>query len=202
MKIAIVNYGMGNLRSVMNAFEFLGKSAYVANQPGEIQDAEKIILPGVGAFGDAIRNLHSAGWIDELSEQILHRGKSFLGLCLGMQLLATTSTEYGFHDGMNWIAGAVSRIEPNDAALRIPHIGWNEVRFTKSQGLFDNLGQSADFYFVHSFVFHPDNPAVISGMCDYGGEFVASVESENIFCNPIPSREESKERLSSSCKTS
>jgi glutamine amidotransferase len=195
MKIAIVNYGMGNLRSVMNAFEFLGKPAYIANQPDDIQDADKIILPGVGAFGDAMKNLRSAGWVDALNEQVMHRGKSFLGLCLGMQLLATTSTEHGLHHGLNWIAGTVSRITPKDSSLRVPHIGWNEVRFIKNEGLFGNLGKSVDFYFVHSFVFHPDDPAVISGLCDYGGEFVACIGFNNIFATQFHPEKSQKSGL-------
>ena len=179
-KPAIIAYGMGNLRSVANAVEALGHEAYIAAQPDMLQTSDRIILPGVGAFGDGIRNLVESGWVDALEAEVRSKRKPFLGLCLGMQLLATSGTEHGNHRGLGWIRGTVERLRPG-SGLRIPHIGWNDVRFTKRDRLYAALGDSGIFYFVHSYVFHPEDPTVVSGLCSYGEDFVASVESDNIF---------------------
>lgn len=181
MKVTIVDYGMGNLRSVANAFEVLGCPAQISNDPKDLRTAERIVLPGVGAFGDGMHNLRTVGWIDALEEQVRQKGKPFLGLCLGMQLLATTGTEYGIHAGLNWIPGRVERIQSDDPTLRVPHIGWNDVRFIKKEGLYANLRDSQVFYFVHSYVLRPEDSTVVSGVCFYGIEFAASLEMGNIW---------------------
>lgn len=181
MKLVIIDYGMGNLRSVSNAFGALGCLVNVSNRPADLKTAERIVLPGVGAFGDGVRNLKTLGWIDALEEEVRHKGKPFLGLCLGMQLLATTGTEHGLHQGLNWIRGIVERISSDDPAIRVPHIGWNDVSFTKKEGLYAGLGTSCVFYFVHSYVLRPQDPDVTSGICSYGVEFVASIETGNIW---------------------
>jgi len=180
--IGIIDYGMGNLRSVYNAFRSLGREATIANTPEQLRDARGIVLPGVGAFGDGMHNLREWGFVEELDAQVLRGGKPFLGLCLGMQLLATTGFEHGENSGLNWIQGKVERIKfpKGNEKLRIPHIGWNEVRFQKKDGLYAGLGESQSFYFVHSFVFKPNDPSVVSGVCDYGVDLVASVEFDNI----------------------
>ncbi|HEX7900449.1 MAG TPA: imidazole glycerol phosphate synthase subunit HisH [Planctomycetota bacterium] len=177
---AILDYGMGNLRSVANACEALGSPARVARRPEELRDADRIILPGVGAFGDAMANLRSGGWIAALEEEVRGRGKPFLGLCLGMQLLATTGTEFGRHAGLGWIPGVAERLEPADASLRVPHMGWNRVLAEKRDGLLAGVGEGADFYFVHSYVLRPDDPSVVTGRCVYGAAFAAVVERGNI----------------------
>lgn len=171
---------MGNLRSVSNAFATLGCKAIISNRPEDLRRAERVVLPGVGAFGDGMHNLRAAGWIEALEEQVRLKGKLFLGLCLGMQLLATTGTEYGKHAGLNWVPGIVERIRCDDPTIRIPHIGWNDVRFVKKDGLYVGLGETQNFYFVHSYVLRTEDPAVISGICNYGIDFVASVEIGNI----------------------
>ena len=181
MKLLIIDYGMGNLRSVANAFEALGCSAHISNDPADLKTAERIVLPGVGAFGDGVHNLQSAGWIDALEEEVKHEGKPFLGLCLGMQMLATTGTEHGLHAGLNWVRGVVERIPSADPNIRVPHIGWNDVIFIKKEGLYDGVGATQVFYFVHSYVLRPEDPEVISGVCSYGIEFVASIEMDNIW---------------------
>jgi imidazole glycerol-phosphate synthase subunit HisH len=180
--IAIIDYGMGNLRSVYNAFRTLGRAVTIASKPEQLRDAWGIVLPGVGAFGDGMHHLREWGFAEELDRQVLRGGKPFLGLCLGMQLLATTGFEHGENPGLNWIQGTVERIKfPNgNEKLRIPHIGWNEVRFEKKEGLYVGLGERQSFYFVHSFVLKPNDPCIVSGMCDYGSDLVASVEFENI----------------------
>jgi glutamine amidotransferase len=179
--VSIVDYGMGNIRSVNNAFEALGAQPTIVSEPELLRDADLIVLPGVGAFGDGMANLRSQGWVGVLEREVLDRGKPFLGLCVGMQLLASTGTEHGEHRGLGWVPGRVTRLQPADASCRVPHVAWNDVAFTKSKGLYRDLGDAADFYFVHSYALQPDDPRVISGMCDHGGEFAASIEVDNIY---------------------
>jgi len=180
-QVLIIDYGMGNLRSVMNAFESLGCPAKIAHHPEELRAGERIVLPGVGAFGDGMEHLRTSGWLDVLEEEVRQKGKLFLGLCLGMQLLATTGTEHGIHSGFGWIPGIANRICTNDPMLRVPQIGWNDVRFIKRDGLYAGLGDSQTFYFVHSYILSPNDPAVVSGICVHGEEFAASIEADNIF---------------------
>lgn len=177
--IAIIDYGMGNLRSVFNAFQALGIEAVIAASPAGLREAAGVVLPGVGAFGDGMRNLRERGFIEELEKQVVAGGKPFLGLCLGLQLLGTRGFEHGENAGLGWIPGTVDRLVVPDA-LRVPHIGWNDTRFVKPDVLFEGLGATEAFYFVHSFVLVPDDPAVVSGVCDYGVDFVASVRRDNI----------------------
>lgn len=179
--IAVIDYGMGNLRSVINAFTALDCPAFIARQSAELADAHKIVLPGVGAFGDGMVNLRAADWVGALNHEVRQRGKLFLGICLGMQFLATVGYELGTHEGLGWVAGAVDRIPADDPAIRIPHIGWNDVTFTKTDGLHAGLGNSQAFYFVHSFVLNPEDQQVVSGVCSYGVDFAASLEVDNIY---------------------
>jgi glutamine amidotransferase len=179
--VSIVDYGMGNIRSVANAFEALGAETTIVADPDLVQHAERLVLPGVGAFGDGMDKLRRGGWVDELEEAVLRRGTLFLGLCVGMQLLASRGSEHGDHAGLGWVPGSVTRLEPADPDCRVPHVAWNDVVFKKSNGLYNGLGESADFYFVHSFALWPDDTDVVSGFCDHGGEFPASVEVENIY---------------------
>lgn len=177
--IAIIDYGMGNLRSVYNAFEALGVAAYIADVPARLHASSAIVLPGVGAFGDGMRNLRERGFVEELEKQVVTGGKPFLGLCLGLQLLGSRSFEHGENEGLNWISGVVQQLPVPDS-WRVPHIGWNDTRFIKSDPIFAGLGSAASFYFVHSFVLTPDDSTVITGICDYGVNFVASVRRDNI----------------------
>jgi imidazole glycerol-phosphate synthase subunit HisH len=181
--LTVIDYGMGNLRSVMNAFASLDQPAFIARAPEDLRRADMIVLPGVGAFGDGMQNLRAGGWVGALEEEVREKGKPFLGLCVGMQLLATTGTEHGTHEGLGWVPGVCRRIQADtDAALRVPHIGWNDVRFLKKQGLYSGIKEDAQsFYFVHSYVLEPEDPSVISGLCSYGGEFAASLEVDNIY---------------------
>lgn len=182
MRIAVVDYGMGNLRSVANAFEAVGQPVELASEPEQLDGVAGIVLPGVGAFGDAMRNLRERGFVEALEEHVRERGVPFLGLCLGMQLVAEESLEHGAHRGLGWVPGEVVRLEPmNGAPLRVPHIGWNDVRFAPGTRLFAGVGETQTFYFVHSYVFRPRSEDVISGVCDYGGPFAATVEAGNVF---------------------
>ncbi len=178
--IAVIDYGMGNIRSVLNAFAAVGAEALPVREPRALRDARGIVLPGVGAFGDAIGRLHAYGLVEPLERDVRDSGKSFLGICLGMQLLATTGTEHGEYSGLGWIPGRVDRL-PAAPGLRLPHIGWNTVRFTKTRGAFAGLGEAQTFYFVHGFAVTPRDASVVSGLCDHGGDFVAAIEADNIW---------------------
>jgi imidazole glycerol-phosphate synthase subunit HisH len=180
--IAIVDYGMGNLRSVANAFANIGCRASITQNPDDLSQSSHIVLPGVGAFGDGIKNLRSFGWLDILEKEVIEKRKPFLGICLGMQLLATTGTEHGLHQGLNWIPGTVKKIESNNSQIRVPHMGWNDVRFLKKNGLYQDLGDAQTFYFVHSYVFDVENKnSAIGGLTCHGIEFVSSLEIDNIY---------------------
>lgn len=193
--VGIMDYGMGNLRSVANAIEALGHSARILAKPEEIDTCARIILPGVGAFGDGMKNLRDRGWIPALAEAVIERGKPFIGLCLGMQLLATTGTEHGTCAGLNWIPGTVERLQPTDADCRIPHIGWNDVEVAKKDGLYRGFTKSPTFYFVHSYAFAPADSEVVSGWSDHGGRFAASLERGNIFATQYHPEKSQKDGL-------
>ena len=181
MRIVVIDYGMGNLRSVANAFEAVGQPVEIVAAPDGLDGADGIVLPGVGAFGDAMRNLHERGFVDPLDRHVRGGRVPFLGLCLGMQLVATESAEHGEHRGLGWVPGRVVRIDPNGTPVRVPHIGWDDVRFSSGTRLFADLGESQAFYFVHSFVLEPESRNVVSGVCDYAGPFAATIETGNIF---------------------
>jgi len=179
-KTLIIDYSLGNLLSVSNAIEVVGGNPLIINRPEDLKNASRVILPGVGAFGDGIEKLSNLGWIDAIKDYI-SSGNPFLGICLGMQLLATEGNEHGTYPGLGIIEGSVERLTPCDGAMRIPHIGWNEVAF-KGDGLLDNgLTEHEDFYFVHSYAFMAADEDCVSGICDYGGTFAAILECENVF---------------------
>ncbi|GIW07983.1 MAG: imidazole glycerol phosphate synthase subunit HisH [Dehalococcoidia bacterium] len=177
--IAVVDYGMGNLHSVRNAFELIGADVTVTRDPEEIRAAERIVLPGVGAFGECVKNLEAAGLREVLQEVVLERGTPFLGICLGMQVLATTGEEFGVHRGLGWVPGVVRRFQGTD--LRVPHVGWNEIEPRVESPLFRGLGHAPCFYFVHSYHFVVDDPRVVAATCDYGGPFTAAILYRNMF---------------------
>lgn len=172
---------MGNLRSVAKAFEAIGCKPLVSRLEADIKEADLLVLPGVGSFGDGMANLQNFGLIPILQKKALVEKTPFLGICLGMQLLAERGLEGGEHEGMGWIKGTVQKLEPADKALKIPHMGWNDVRVTKESPLFAGLGTSPCFYFVHSYHVVCDNPDVPVAACDYGGPFTAALQRGNIF---------------------
>ena len=178
-RIMIINYGMGNIGSVANALRTLQSDYFVSGRREDLRQADAYILPGVGAFPAAMENLRKLDLIGELTEQTLTRGKPLLGICLGMQLLAESSVEQGFSEGLGWIRGHVVKLEPRDG-LRIPHVGWNNVSFSRSDFLFRNIDGSPHFYFDHSYHLQCAEE-IISATCDYGGTWVAGVQKKNIF---------------------
>jgi len=178
-RIAIVDYGMGNIGSVCHALDWLGARHTVSNRAAELEAAAGIILPGVGAFDAAMRNLHALGLVQLLTEEVVARGKLFLGICLGMQLLAKDSLENGFTEGLGWIDGHVRAIEPSNG-LRVPHVGWNAVSVCQSHPLFQRVGDEPYFYFDHTYHLQCGEDW-IAGWCDYGERCVAAVQKDRIF---------------------
>ncbi|MCU0699261.1 MAG: imidazole glycerol phosphate synthase subunit HisH [Myxococcaceae bacterium] len=172
---------MGNLRSVANAVDAVGGQPLIVDRPSDLAKVDAVILPGVGAFGEAMRRLENGGWPEFLHEHARRAQRPFLGICLGMQLLARRGTEYGEHAGLGWFPGSVVRLNrPKD--VRIPHIGWNEVATKRTEGLLAVVAPAASCYFVHSFAFEPEDESIVSATTEYGGQsFVSAVERGNIF---------------------
>jgi glutamine amidotransferase len=179
LKIAIVDYGMGNVLSVRNALSALRCPATVSRYPSELMEADGLILPGVGAFGLAMENLRSLALVGLLNEYVIDNRKPILGICLGMQLFGDRSSELGNHEGLGWIPGAVSLLAPNIPSLSVPHVGWNETNPRDGSPLFRGITAEAHFYFDHSFHFQCDERFVMA-RADYGGNIVAAVGRENI----------------------
>ncbi len=180
MKIAIVNYGMGNLASVRRAFEDIGADAYIADHPVALYEANRVVLPGVGAFGEGMKNLRGAGWTQALHDAVLQR-KPLLGICLGMQMLAATGEEGGSSDGLGLVPGRVRRLDALGCKLRIPHVGWNEVQFRAQDAMFGGIPDCSDFYFVHSYALVPDDSRHVVATAPYDCDVPAVVRNGNVF---------------------
>jgi glutamine amidotransferase len=179
-KVAIIDYGMCNLDSVARAVEECGSEARITDQEADINHATHIILPGVGAFGKAMHNMHELHLDEILADQVLEKQIPFLGICLGMQLMATTGWENGQNSGLGWIGGDVKRFEATEQDRRIPHIGWNEVSFEDSP-IFQGISPKTDFYFVHSYHLACHNPTNVLAKTPYCGEFVSAVHHDWMF---------------------
>jgi imidazole glycerol-phosphate synthase subunit HisH len=179
--VAIVDYGLGNVRSVAGAVEKLGYQALIASDSTELERAEKLILPGVGAFGDGMRNLNRLGLVATLNRLVHDRGVPILGICLGAELMARDSDEFGRHEGLGWIDAAVRRLRPGDDRLRMPHVGWNEVHHTSEHALFNGIPQGALFYFVHSYEIRCDDASTVVARCEYGGPVTAAVARGRVY---------------------
>jgi glutamine amidotransferase len=179
--IAIIDYGMGNLRSVEKGFERMGHEVVVTREAKTILSASKVVLPGVGAFPDCMRNLREYGLIDVVHESI-DSGKPFLGICLGLQLLFTESEEFGISKGLDIIKGRVIRFKgPEFRDLKIPHMGWNSVSIKRRAPALQDVPDNSYVYFVHSFHVVPEDKNVIATTTSYGIDFVSSIWKDNIF---------------------
>lgn len=180
-KVAIVDYGMCNLDSVFRAVEECGGNAVITDKESEIKTASRIILPGVGAFPDAMRNLAQRGLPEFLKEQATDKCIPFLGICLGMQLLASKGSEVEETKGLDIIPGEIKRLEPYGDDTRIPHVGWNEVHPSKDSPLFRDIMPGRDFYFIHSYCFRPDNQSDALAHTPYARGFVSAVSRGLVF---------------------
>jgi imidazole glycerol-phosphate synthase subunit HisH len=191
MTVAIVDYGSGNLRSAAKAFERAAREAgthervLVTASPRDVEQADRIVLPGVGAFADCRAGLYGVpGMVDALQRQVIERSKPFLGICVGMQLMATRGVEYGVHAGLDWIAGDVVRIEPKGATgaehLKIPHMGWNDLLDLKPHPVLAGIAAGDQAYFVHSFQLKVSKPETLLARTEYGGPITAVVGRDNL----------------------
>jgi glutamine amidotransferase len=177
--IAIIDYGMGNLRSVQKGFERVGHQAIVTSDPAVVAQAGKVVLPGVGAFEDAMAELRARGMVRPVLAAI-DAGKPFLGICLGLQLLFDVGYENGRHEGLGVVRGEVVRFElPRD--FSVPHMGWNQLEIRRRPPALEGLAEGTFVYFVHSYYVVPQDPAVIATETDYGGRFCSSIWRENVF---------------------
>jgi glutamine amidotransferase len=179
MSIVIVDYGMANLRSVQKAFEKLGHAATISSDPNQIAEATKLVLPGVGAFRDAIARLHEAGFAAPIIEHI-RTGKPFLGICLGLQLLFTKSYEDGEYRGLEVFPGEVVRFA-DAPGLKVPHMGWNQLRICHRAPHLRELPPDSSVYFVHSYYVVPKDPGLIATETDYPGPFTSAIWHDNVF---------------------
>lgn len=181
-QIVIIDYNMGNLRSVQKAFEKVGSNAIITNDHETIRKADKIVLPGVGSFKDGMKHLGELGLIEILNEEVVKKKKPFLGICLGMQLLASKSYENGETEGFGWINAEVVKFDFSDEnkKLKIPHVGWNEITFKNKNTLLENVEEFSDFYFVHSYYFQTDED-IVTTYTEYGFNFISSFNKDNIY---------------------
>ena len=184
--IAVIDYGMGNLRSVQKALEFVGAKVIVTHDPDLILSADSVVLPGVGAFKDCMANLNKLSLIDPI-RKFIDSGKPFLGICLGLQVLFEESEEYGPVPGLGILPGKVVKFIDGSSdtrkgpQIKIPHMGWNQIKVKKSAPLFAGVGDSPYFYFVHSYYVVPEDPEMVATVTYYGIEFVSGIQHKNIY---------------------
>ena len=187
MTTVIIDYGSGNLHSAQKAFEQaahaegLATKILVTSDPDQVRKADRVVLPGVGAFADCRRGLDAVpGMIDAMRESVFQSSRPFLGICVGMQLLAERGLEYETSQGLGWIAGDTVRIEPKDPALKIPHMGWNNLMRKRAHPLLENIPETLHAYFVHSYYLKAKNTSDIVATTDYGGELTGLVARDTI----------------------
>lgn len=177
--ISVIDYGMGNIKSVSKALEAVGAQIKITQNPEDIKKSKAIVLPGVGAFRDCMQNLTNLGLLSTLKEEILN-GKPYLGICLGMQILFSESEEFGFCKGLDILKGKVIRFKLAKD-YKIPHMGWNTVKIKKKSKILDQIPDNSYFYFVHSYYVVPEQDKVIAGVTNYGMDFTSMIIHENIF---------------------
>ncbi len=176
--IAIIDYGMGNLRSVQAGFEYVGQKVFITDKPSEVINSDGVVLPGVGAFGDAIQRLNETGLGNAFCESV-KQGKPCIGICLGLQLLFSESYEGGLFKGLDIIKGKVIRFENK---LKVPHIGWNQINIKKRDlKLFQNVPDGSYVYFVHSYFVLPEDSSVIASTTNYGIDFTSAIAKDNLY---------------------
>ncbi|MFA5147258.1 MAG: imidazole glycerol phosphate synthase subunit HisH [Candidatus Omnitrophota bacterium] len=181
MKVVIIDYGLGNIRSIAGALRKLGHDPVVSRSGDDLAAADRLILPGVGAFGDGMKNLREFGLVEPLAREVLGKGKPILGICLGSQLMARESEEFGRHEGLGWFDASVIRIETAGKDLRIPHVGWDSLIKVREDVLFDGIPDDALFYYTHSYHVRFRDRAPVIGECEYGVRFTAAFSRRNIY---------------------
>ena len=191
-EVTIINYGMGNLHSVQKGFEKVGISTTISQDPKDILNAKRIVLPGVGAFKDCMENLNRLNLLDPILKSI-ETGKPYLGICLGLQILFTESDEFGPSPGLGIFPGRVRRFMALD--IKIPHMGWNQVNFSKQIPCLQDISDGTFFYFVHSYHVDPLDEDIIATTTNYGIEFVSSISKDNIFACQFHPEKSQKEGL-------
>jgi glutamine amidotransferase len=181
--VTIIDYGMGNLRSVQKGFEKVGSAALVTADPREVEQAERLVLPGVGAFRDCMDNLRQGGFIEPILRHV-ESGRPFLGICLGLQLLFTESEEFGRHQGLDIIPGKVVRfptdLRQGDEELKVPHMGWNQIEIRRPAPVFKGVEDGISVYFVHSYYVVPEDESAVATVTDYGIPFCSAVWRDNV----------------------
>ncbi len=185
MTTVIIDYNSGNLRSAEKSFQLMSEElklgqVKVSNKPEDVVNADRIVLPGVGAFADCKHELNSIMGLFEAIDAHIKTGKPFMGICVGMQMMATCGHEHGYHEGFNWIRGDVKIMEPNDKNFKIPHMGWNNLNIINSHPVFDNINENDHVYFVHSYHFEVENNNNLLASVDYGGKITAAIAHENM----------------------
>jgi glutamine amidotransferase len=180
--ITIVNYGLGNIQAFVNIYKRLNIPAKIATSPNELFGADRIVLPGVGAFDWAMKRLNESGLREALEEVVVRKGKAVLGICVGMQMMAKRSEE-GMLNGLGWIDAEVRKLDVSSCTQKtyLPHMGWNDVAPLKTECLFRDLEKGARFYFLHSYYFLPNDPEQVLAVTDYNGRYASAVRSGNIF---------------------
>ncbi len=182
MTTVVIDYGSGNLRSAAKALAAAGGDVRVTSDPRDVESAGRIVLPGVGAFADCRAGLDGLpGMVEALDETVRRKGRPFLGICVGMQLMAEAGLEHGRHPGLGWIAGNVIKLSPQgEQALKVPHMGWNELSLARAHPFFAGIENGAHAYFVHSYHLALTNPGDLLAATDYGGRIVAAVARDNM----------------------
>jgi glutamine amidotransferase len=179
--VGVVDYGMGNLKSVFSALEFIGSEVTICVNPEDLAKVDRIIIPGVGAIEQCILKLTETGFAEALNEEVLKKAKPTLGICLGMQVMCRVSHENGEHAGLNWFDAEVVKLNPSSPSMKVPNIGWNKTDYNKSLKLFEGLPPAIDFYFVHSYHVKTKNPNQIAASYEYGETVTAAIIKDNIF---------------------
>lgn len=185
MITAIVDYNSGNLRSAEKSFQRMASEMkvgeiVVTGDPDAVRQADRVVLPGVGAFADCQRHLAAIDGLSAAIEEKVDAGNPLMGICVGMQMMATWGREHGNHPGFNWIKGEVTALTPNTPNLKIPHMGWNELTETPNHPVFNGIDAGDHFYFIHSYHLVPDDYADVIATCNYGGDITAAVGRDNI----------------------
>lgn len=179
--IGIVDYGMGNLLSVFNAFDYLGEDVSICHEPEQLKQVDRIIIPGVGAFKDCINLLNSSGFSDALNEEVRIAGKPTLGICLGMQVMGKRSFEFGEYEGLGWFEADIEKIKIEHSGLKLPNIGWNEIDMKQDLPIFKDIPNLSDFYLVHSYFMNCKRADDVIATYTYGENTItAAVKKDNI----------------------